>query len=222
MKFTLYSYWRSSASWRVRTALNVKGVEYEYVAVHLVQNGGEQHSEAHARRNPMQQLPVLVIEGADGEEHTISQSLPIMELLDELLPSGPALLPRDLFLRARARQLAEIVNSGTQPLQNLGVITYVREHWGVDHKPFCQHWIAKGLAAYEASLEGVSGRFSVGDEVSVADICVVPQLYNARRFGVDVSAYPRLLAIEAACEELEAFQRSHPDQQPDADASAVR
>lgn len=211
----LYGYWRSSSSWRVRIALAIKGVEYTHVPVHLVKAGGEQHGEALRRLNPMGQIPVLVVE-EKGQEYALGQSLAIFEYLDECYPE-PRLLPADLIGRARARQLAEIINSGIQPLQNLQVIQKLRDELGQDAKAWCAEVIANGLEAYEALVAQWAGSYSVGDEPSVADFCLIPQLYNARRFGVDLDAFTTILRIEATCMELEAFQASHPDRQPDAD-----
>jgi maleylpyruvate isomerase len=210
----LYGYWRSSSSWRVRIALAHKGLEYEYLPVHLVKDGGEQHQEAFKRLNPMGQVPLLVVD-VDGVPHAIGQSMAILEYLEERYPASP-LLPKGLVQRARARQLAEIVNSGIQPLQNLKVIQKLRDELGQDAKTWCAEAIVEGLAAYETLARPWAGTYSVGDEVSFADLCLVPQLYNARRFGVDLEPYPTVLGIEAACLNLEAFEASHPDRQPDA------
>lgn len=210
----LYGYWRSSSSWRVRAALAFKAVEYDYVAVHLVKDGGQQHSEVYRALNPMEQVPLLEIEVA-GQVRRIAQSMAILEYLEEAYPS-PALLPAAPFERARARQLAEIVNSGIQPLQNLTVIQKLRDELGLDAKAWCQEWIRRGLAAYEAQVEETYGGFSVGSDPSIADLCLVPQLYNARRFEVDLGPFALVRRIEEACLKLEAFQRSHPDRQPDA------
>lgn len=214
MTMKLYNYWRSSASWRVRTALALKGLEYEYVAVHLAQ--GEQRSADHHARNPMDQVPALELD-VNGQRVVVSQSIAIIELLDELHPE-PALLPRDPYLRARARELAEIVNAGIQPHQNLapmGRIDALQQGAGKLH---AQHFNELGLAAYEARAKDVAGRFSVGDTPTVADLCLVPQLNAARRFEVPEleSRFPLLVRIEAACLAHPAFQAAHPDAQPDA------
>lgn len=211
----LYGYWRSSSSWRVRIALAIKGVDYTYVPVHLVKEGGEQHGEEFRRLNPMGQVPVLVVE-EQGREYALGQSMAIFEYLDERFPE-PRLLPADLIGRARARQLAEIVNSGIQPLQNLRVIQKLRDELGQDAKAWCAEAIAEGLKSYEELVAQWAGTYSVGDEPSIADFCLVPQLYNARRFGVDLAGFPTILRIEAACMDLEGFKSSHPDEQPDAD-----
>lgn len=205
----LYGYWRSSASWRVRIGLAWKGLRYDYVPVHLVKEGGQQHGEAHRARNPMEQVPVLEVDG-----RLLTQSLAILEWLEEAHPQ-PALLPRDPFLRLRARQLAEIPNSGIQPLQNLSILQEI-EKLGGDKQAWGAKWNRRGLGAMEAIARETAGRFLVGDDVSIADVCLVPQLYAARRFNVDLAAFPTLLRVEAACAELEAFKQAHADAQPDA------
>lgn len=215
----LFSYWRSSSSWRVRIALAFKGIDYAYEAVHLVQNGGEQHADSYRARNPMKQLPTLEISTKGGTQH-LAQSMAILEYLEETHPE-PALLPADPFLRARARQLAEIVNSGIQPLQNLHLMQRLKASFEVEGEPvdarkWCAPFIADGLKAYETLAAETAGKFSVGDNLSFADLCLIPQLYNARRFSVDLSAYPLLLQIEQNCQALDAFKESHPDAQPDA------
>ncbi|MBA2661426.1 MAG: maleylacetoacetate isomerase [Bradymonadaceae bacterium] len=210
----LYGYWRSSSSWRVRAALALKGVSYDYVGVHLIEDGGEQHSEVYRAQNPMEQVPMLEVERA-GRTLRLAQSMAILEFIEESYRE-PALLPSDLLLRGRARQLAEIVNSGIQPLQNLSVINMLRDDLGVDAKSWCQQWIVRGLSAYEALAAETAGTYSVGDRVSFADLCLVPQLYNARRFDIDLNEFALLTRIEAACLQLDAFVGSHPDKQPDA------
>ncbi|WP_373046672.1 maleylacetoacetate isomerase [Vulgatibacter sp.] len=205
----LYGYWRSSASWRVRIALAFKGLAYEYVPVHLVKDGGEQHGAAHQRRNPMEQVPVLEVDGV-----RLAQSMAILEYLEETHPA-PALLPAAPFARAKARQLAEVINAGIQPLQNLGVIQQVKA-LGSDEKAWAAHWIRKGLAALEVEAAESAGRFLVGDAPSFADVCLVPQLYASRRFGIDPADYPTLARIEATCAALEPFAKAHADAQPDA------
>lgn len=217
---TLYSYWRSSSTWRVRIALAHKGLDYAYEAVHLIRDGGQQHLDAHNSRNPFHQIPTLAVRGEDGSARHISQSMAIMEYIEEAHPSSPSILPGDAFSRALIRQLSEIINSGTQPLQNLAVIQHLRDDLDVDARAFCQRFILKGLQAYEATCAQSAGTFSVGDEVSMADFCLIPQLYNARRFKLDLEPFKTLLAIEQACEALPAFKAAHPNAQPDFDASA--
>lgn len=213
----LYNYWRSSASWRVRIALELKGLSYEYVPVHLVRGGGEQHQADHRARNPMRQVPVLEVEEG-GKVQLLTQSLAILEYLEERYPEPP-LLPADPIGRARVRALAEVMNSGIQPLHNLSVIQYVKEQGG-DEKAFAAHWVRRGLEALEAMVQPWAGRFCHGDAPTFADVCLVPQLYAARRFGVEVDRYPTLQRIEAACAELPAFRRAHAEAQPDAQVAA--
>jgi maleylpyruvate isomerase len=209
----LYGYWRSSSSWRVRIALEIKARPWQYAAVHLLE--GEQNKSEHAGRNPMQQVPVLELE-EQGELVRIGQSLAIIEFLEERFPEPP-LLPADRVQRARARQLAEIVNSGIQPLQNLALLAHLKAVAPAVHrKAFPAHFIARGLGAMEAIAAHTAGRYLVGDQVTIADVCLVPQLYSARRFDVELEAFSTLLAIERRLNELEPFQRAHPDRQPDA------
>ncbi|MFE8602291.1 maleylacetoacetate isomerase [Archangium violaceum] len=210
----LYSYWRSSCSWRVRIALNLKGLPYEYVPVHLVKDGGQQNSDAYRAINPMRTVPTLeVTEG--GRVHRLAQSMAILEYLEERHPS-PALLPAEPFLRARCRMLSEMVNSGIQPLQNLAVLQRIKAELKGDDKAWCAYWIDRGLAAFQEVALETGGTYCLGDTVSFADVFLVPQLYGARRFGVDLQPYPLLTRIEAACANLPAFQAAHADRQPDA------
>ncbi len=210
----LYSYWRSSCSWRVRIALNLKGLAYTYEPVHLMKDGGQQNSEAYRDLNPMRTVPTLEFEEG-GVVRRLSQSLAIMEYLEERYRTPP-LLPADPLLRARVRMLAEMVNSGIQPLQNLSVLQFVKNELKGDEKVFAGHWNARGLTAFEAAVKETAGTFCLGETVSIADICLVPQLFGARRYGVDLAQFPTLTRIEAACEKLPAFQAAHPDRQPDA------
>ena len=217
---TLYGYWRSSATWRVRTGLQLRRVPYSYVPVHLVKDGGEQNTPEFQRRNPLSQVPVLEWT-VDGVPHRLTQSLAILELLDELDAAGAPLLPQDRFARARARQLAEMVNAGIQPFQNLW-LTRTISAAGADGRAIGGTAIARGLDAIEAELAadlpapGRPGDWMVGDAPSVADICLIPQLYNARRFGLPNDRWPRLAAVDAIAAEHPAFRLAHPDVQPDA------
>ncbi|MCB9665694.1 MAG: maleylacetoacetate isomerase [Alphaproteobacteria bacterium] len=213
MRLTLYGYWRSSASWRVRIGLHLKGLDFAYAPVHLVADGGQHRGEAHRARNPMAQVPVLAVEEG-GHVRYLSQSLAILGWLDDQLPS-PRLWPVDPWQRATVTQLAEVVNAGIQPLQNLGVLRRVQELGG-DRAGWARDVIGDGLDALEAMAAATAGRFVVGDQVTAADLCLVPQLYNARRFGLDLAGFPTLTRVEAACAELPAFQAAHPDRQPDA------
>lgn len=212
MKLVLHNYWRSSASHRVRIALGLKRLPFEYVAVNIVK--GEQHADAYRGHNPLAQVPALEVTEDGGERHTVTQSLPILEYLEERWPEVP-ILPRDLLLRARARTLAEIVNSGIQPHQNLSTTNKVKALGG-DPVAWTRGFIADGLAAFARTAEATAGAFCVGDAPTIADCCLVPQLASARRFEVDVAHLPRLLEIEARCLALPAFADAAPDQQPDA------
>lgn len=205
----LFTYWRSSSSWRVRIVLELKGLDYEYVPVHLINNGGEQKSIEHLAKNPMAQIPVLEV----GDVY-ISQSVAIFEYLEEMFPDTP-LLPEDPVMRAYVRQLAEIVNSGTQPLQNLAVIQRLKG-MDIDPKPWCQHFIREGLLSFQKLSKASGGTFSCGDEPTWADACLIPQLYNARRFDLDFSEFEYLSEIEERCSQLEAFSKAHASRQPDA------
>jgi maleylpyruvate isomerase len=213
MKLALHNYWRSSASHRVRIGLGLKGLAYEYVIVNILKR--EQDSDTHRARNPMGQVPALEITEDDGTVRCIVQSLPILEYLDERWSDKPALLPRDLYLRARCRALAEIVNSGIQPMQNIKTTKAVKA-FGGDEVVWPKSFIADGLVAFDRVAAEVAGTFCVGDEPSIADCCLIPQLASARRFGVDVAKHTLLLAIEERCLALPAFANAAPERQPDA------
>jgi maleylacetoacetate isomerase len=213
MGYVLRGYWRSSSSWRVRIALHWKGLSFDNVAVHLVADGGRQHGEAHRAVNPMREVPVLLVDGVP-----LAQSVAILEYLEEVHPT-PALLPADPIARARVRQLTEIVNSGIQPIQNLRVMQRLGREFDLE-KPrqveWSRGWIDFGFQALNTLVGEHGGQYSVGDTVTFADLCLVPQLYNARRFAVDLAAYPHLLAVESRLVELPAFVAADPSQQPDA------
>lgn len=208
----LYGYWRSTSSWRVRIALNLKGLAHTYEAIPLLE--GKQHSAEYKQKNPVGTVPLLELE-LGGKVHRIAQSMAIIEYLDEVYPE-PRLLPKEPLLRARVRTIAETVNSGIQPLQNLAVMQKVANELNADDKKWSQDWNLRGLTSLEALVAEEGGRYSVGDQLTLADLYVVPQLYSARRFKVDVSGFPNLLRVEKACEVLPAFQKAHPDAQPDA------
>jgi len=212
MKLVLHNYWRSSASHRVRIALGLKQLAYEYVVVNIV--GGAQHADAYRAMNPSAQVPTLEIAEDDGTRRTIAQSLPIIEYLEDRFPDHPV-HPKDPYLRARARQLAEIVNAGIQPFQNLSTSKKLKA-LGADDGPWIKGFVADGLAAFARAAEETAGRFCVGDAPTLADCCLVPQLASARRFNVDYAQHPLLVRIEQACLALPAFASAAPDQQPDA------
>jgi maleylpyruvate isomerase len=213
VKLRLYSYWRSSSAWRVRIGLGLKGVAWEYAAVDLLAQ--EQFREEHLARNPTAQVPVLEVEDG-GRTLQLAQSMAILEWLDERLPDPP-LLPPDLDGRARVRALAEHVNSGIQPLQNAIVLRTLREKVPGWDKEWARTFIARGLDALERAVsDGGAGRYCHGDAPGLADCYLVPQLYNARRFGLDPAPWPTLRRVEEACLALAPFQAAHPDRQPDA------
>lgn len=205
----LYGYWRSSSTWRVRIGLAWKGLDVQVVPVHL--RDGVQHSAAHDARNPMKQVPVLEL--ADGT--LLTESLAILHWLDEAFPEPP-LLPADPLARARVRQAAEIINAGIQPLQNFQVLGRIGELGG-DRMEWGRWVIAKGFDALERLAADHAGKHLVGDSISLADACLVPQMYNARRFSVDLAPYPTLVRADAAATALDAFVSSHPDRQIDAE-----
>ena len=212
---TLYSYWRSSAAYRVRIGLNLKGLVYETRPVHLVRDGGEQHAEDYRALNPQELVPMLV----DGERR-ITQSLAILEYLDETFPKL-ALLPADTRGRARVRSLAMLVACDIHPLNNLRVLQYLKRENGLEQPAidaWMLHWMREGFAAMEAMLADApgTGTFCHGETPTIADCCLVPQLYNARRFSLDLSPYPTLVRIEEDCLALPAFDAARPENQPDA------
>ena len=215
MTLELYGFWRSSASYRVRIALNLKALPYTLHAVNLVRDGGEQFSAAFREVNPQSRVPTLVHNG-----QRFSQSLAIIEYLDETFPDH-RLVPRDPVDRARVRMLSQIIAADIQPLQNTSTTRYLKEQLHQDEAAvtaWLQEWIRRGLDAYNAHLERdrLSGKFSHGDTPSMADCCLIPQLYAAQRFGIETARYPRLALIAENCRALSAFEHAHPAKQPDA------
>ncbi|KAI9168200.1 hypothetical protein H9P43_007572 [Blastocladiella emersonii ATCC 22665] len=204
----LYTYFRSSCSWRVRIALNLKGIKYTPKYVNLLK--GEQRADEYADSvNPSRMVPALQIDG-----HLLTQSMAILEYLDETRPDTPSLLPADPVARATVRALANILAADTQPVQNLRVLQKVssdpaeRAAWG-------KHWVSAGLDALEKAVAKTAGKYCVGDSVTQVDVCLVPQLYNAGRFGVDMAPYPTLTRVAAALALLPAFQKARPEVQGD-------
>jgi maleylacetoacetate isomerase len=212
----LYSYWRSSAAYRVRIALNLKGLAYETVPVHLVNNGGEQHAPEFHDLNPQELVPVLV----DGQR-VIRQSLAIIEYLDESFDSETHLLPKSNRARARARALALLVACDIHPLGNLRVIRFLEHELNMpplERERWSRHWITEGLGAFEALVADnpCTGIYCEGDAPSIADICLVPQVYNAQRLGIDLAPYPTIERICRNCLALTEFEAARPENQPDA------
>lgn len=212
----LYSYWRSSAAYRVRIALNLKGLPYAIRPVHLVREGGEQHQPAYRALNPQELVPVL----KDGER-VIRQSLAIVEYLEEAYEGEIKLLPVAARDRARVRALAQIVACDVHPLGNLRVLQYLDREFNVpqvERERWMRHWIAAGFDALEKLLADnpCTGRFCEADTPGYADLCLVPQVYNAQRWGLPLDPYPTIRRIHDACMELDAFQRARPEAQSDA------
>lgn len=211
----LYGYFRSSASFRVRIGLNLKNIAYDFEPIHLLRDGGEQYSDQFAALNPQRLVPVLI----DGE-HLLTQSLAILEYLDESHPT-PSFLPADVPGRARVRALAQIIACDIHPLDNLRVLKYLTKELEVgeeDRAVWYRHWIALGLGAMEDMMAGhdMTGEFCHGDSPTVADICLVPQIFNARRFDTELDGYPTVMRIFDTCMALDAFDRAQPKNQPDA------
>ncbi|XP_054469333.1 maleylacetoacetate isomerase isoform X1 [Anoplopoma fimbria] len=207
-KPVLHGYFRSSCSWRVRIAFALKGIEYDQVPVNLIKDGGQQLTEQYQKLNPMQQVPAVEIDGI-----TLSQSLAVIQYIDETRP-GPRLLPADPKKRAQVRMISDVIASGIQPLQNL----YVIQKIGAEKMQWAHHFIDRGFQALEPILKQTAGKYCVGDEISMADICLVPQVYNAQRFKVDVEQYPTIKRLNQTLVEIEAFKVTNPSCQPDTPA----
>jgi maleylacetoacetate isomerase len=215
-EFVLYGYFRSSAAFRARIALNLKGIEPEMRFVHLLKDGGRQHTPEYRTLNPQELIPALVHDG-----RTITQSLAIVEYLDEIVPEPP-LLPRDAFGRARVRAIAYAIACDIHPVNNLRVNQYLKKTFHADadaQANWQRHWIGLGFAALETALarDKETGAFCHGDTPTLADICLIPQMANARRVDLDLSPYPTLTRIEAAALALPAFDAALPKNQPDAE-----
>ncbi|KAF1014120.1 MAG: Maleylpyruvate isomerase [Stenotrophomonas maltophilia] len=211
----LHTYWRSSAAYRVRIGLALKGLAWQPRPVHLVRDGGEHHQPGYRALNPQQLVPTLLHDG-----QVLTQSLAILEYLEERFPQVP-LLPADAAGRARVRALAQLVACDIHPINNLRVMQYFGNTLQVPAEARAQwttHWMAEGFAAMEALLAGSAdtGTFCHGERPGLADACLLPQLYNARRFDVDLAPYPTLRRIETACLALDAFQQARPESQADA------
>jgi len=209
----LYSYFRSSAAYRVRIALNLKGIAYETASIHLVKDGGHNRRPEFRAVNPQMRIPALVAPTGD----VLIQSLAIIEYLDETHPE-PLLLPKDPIARARARALAQIVACDIHPLNNVGPLRYLKhemhqEQGAID--AWYHHWVVAGFEAFESLAR--PGPYSCGGQVTMADLCLVPQVYNARRLKVPLDEFPKIVGIDTACLKLSAFERARPESQPDAE-----
>jgi maleylacetoacetate isomerase len=216
MNLKLYGYWRSSATYRVRIALNLKKLDYEYIPVHLVKNGGEQCGDEYQRLNPAMLVPSFVDEDRDL---TLNQSLAIIEYLDEMYPDECKLLPEHKSDKARIRMVAQDVACDIQPVSNLRILNALKKDFNSNDeqvKSWCQTWIKKGFTAIEKRLQTRAGKYAFGYSVTLADVCLVPQVYNAIRFGVDMNDYPLISKIYDNCQLLDAFIQASPENQVDA------
>ena len=208
----LYSYWRSSCSYRVRIALEYKELDYEYRGVHLVRDGGEQHKEAFRKLNPLGQVPYL-----EHGDKGLAQSLAIMAYLDDTFPQK-ALFPTDSYQRAQVLQLCGMINA-LQPLQNLNTFQELERRHGLDgpgKAEWARHWIGKAFTAYETELQQSAGTYCFGDQVSAADCFLVPQVYNANRFKLDMAPFPHITRINETLLAQDFVKRAEPSAQPDA------
>jgi maleylacetoacetate isomerase len=210
----LYSYYRSSASYRVRIALNLKKLKYEYRAIHLLRGGGEQHSAEYRKLNPIGQVPCLIHEGKP-----LNQSMAILEYLD-LISAEPRLFPQNPYDRAIVIQICEIVNSGIQPLQNTSVMAELEKKYGLtsdERIQWIQHFNRRGLVAIEEILKVTAGEHAFGNAITAAECFLVPHVFSAKRFDVDLTLYPTLVRVCNAVEQDDAFALAHPSKQPDAE-----
>ena len=209
----LFSYFRSSAAYRVRIALNLKELPYEIVPIHLTKDGGRQHTQEFRAINPLARVPALELSGGE----VLTQSLAIIEYLDEIHPEPP-LLPPAALGRARARAIAQMIACDIHPLNNLIALQYLRrqlKHEQPDIDAWYHHWITQGFTAMEEMLDPAP--YACGQHVTVADICLVPQVANARRLKVPLEKFPKVVAVDAACLKLPAFDKARPENQPDAE-----
>ncbi|XP_011866471.1 PREDICTED: probable maleylacetoacetate isomerase 2 [Vollenhovia emeryi] len=205
-KAVLYSYWRSSCSWRVRIALHLKEIPHEIKTINLIKGDGEQHSNEFSEINPMEKVPALRIDNL-----TLIESMNILQYLDETRPSPP-LMPADPIKRARMREICDVIVSGIQPLQNVSLLKHMEER---RKEEWPRYWIIRGFTAVEKLLSSSAGKYCIGDEITLADCCLVPQIYNARKFHVDLTPFPTILKVDRNLEHHPAFTATHPNNQPD-------
>jgi len=209
----LYTYFRSSAAYRARIALNLKGLPCDMVPVHLTRDGGQQHKPEYHAINPQERVPALVLSSGD----VLTQSLAMIEYLDEIAPEPP-FLPADALARAKVRAIAQIVACDIHPLNNLISLQYLKrtlKHEQAEIDAWYHHWVIEGFKALEAMIGPAP--YACGAHVTLADICLIPQVFNARRLKVPLDAFPKIVAVETACLKLPAFDRARPENQPDAE-----
>jgi maleylpyruvate isomerase len=209
----LYSYFRSSAAYRVRIAFNLKGLSCDMVSIHLQKEGGLNKKPDFRAINPQMRVPALQLDSGE----VLIQSLAIIEYIDETHPQPP-LLPRDVLERAEVRAIAQIIACDIHPLNNVGPLRYLKNQMGQDQAKidaWYHHWVLDGFDAIEAMLR--PGPYAFGSEISLADVCLVPQIYNARRLKVPLDRFPKIVAVDAACGKLAAFEQARPENQPDAE-----
>jgi maleylacetoacetate isomerase len=209
----LYTYFRSSAAYRVRIALNLKGLPYEMIPIHLSRDGGDQRKPVFAAINPQMRVPALVLDGGA----TLTQSLAIIEYLDETYPAPP-LLPADPLARAKVRAIAQAIACDIHPLNNLMVLQYLKRslhHEQNEIDAWYHHWVLEAFKAIEAMISPAP--YTCGPQMTLADLCLVPQVFNARRFKVPLDAFPKIVAADAACAKIAAFDKARPENQPDAE-----
>lgn len=212
----LYNYFRSSASYRVRLGLQAKHLLFEYIPVHLIKNNGEQNATSYKHLNSLSQVPTLIHQSASGS-NVLSQSVAILEYLEEVFPSKP-LLPKDPFLRAKIREFCETINSLAQPMGNLGTLQYLEKNHQFDGQmktDWIHFWNHKALHHLEGLCQKYHGHFCFQDQFTLAECFLLPQLFTARRFKVDLSQFPTLLKVEDHCQRLEFVQKAHPEKQID-------
>ncbi|MEM8684096.1 MAG: maleylacetoacetate isomerase [Pseudomonadota bacterium] len=213
MSATLYSYWRSTAAYRIRVALNLKGVDYDLVSINLAPGVKENRGDDYATRNPQQLVPFF-----EDDRVSLAQSMAILEYLEERYPE-PRLLPAGTQQRGEVRAFCQHIACDVHPLNNVSVLTYLSNDLGIDddaRSTWYAHWVHRVFRSAESEIARHGGAYVFGDTLTMADVLLVPQVYNAHRFDVPMSEFPNILAVEARCLALEAFDRARPEKQPDA------
>lgn len=217
MSIKLYGYWRSSATYRLRIVLNLKDIEYEYVPVHLVKNGGEQHQQNYQSLNPTELVPTLI---DDDYDLVLNQSMAIIEYLDERYSAIHRLLPVDSADKVRVRALSQDIACDVQPITNLRIVQYLKNELSlpdVEQQRWLVHWIEKGLRSVEKRLRYTAGQYCFANDITMADVCLIPQVYNALRYSIDLNAFPSIKQIYHNCNKLSAFDAAKPENQIDAE-----